>query len=234
VSFDATIHAAGRDWPVRIVRHHAARHYRLVLDPVRRALRLTVPPGARPAAALRWAAGQDIWIAGQAAKLGDERIVTAGGIVPVAGTPLTILWERRAPRTPMIDGAALRVGGDEAGVGRRVERWLKAEARALLSQESHDYAEQIGRRVQSVSVGDPRARWGSCSADGKLRYSWRLIMAPPHVRRATVAHEVAHLVHMHHGPAFHALVDNLFEGDVSTARAWLRREGRGLHLYRFA
>jgi predicted metal-dependent hydrolase len=58
-------------------------------------------------------------------------------------------------------------------------------------------------------------------------------MAPDHVRRATVAHEVAHLRHMDHGPAFHALVDELHDGDVGAARAWLRREGRGLHRYRF-
>ena len=83
------------------------------------------------------------------------------------------------------------------------------------------------------AVGDPRSRWGSCTHDGDLRYSWRLVMAPNHVRRATVAHEVAHLRHMDHGAGFHALVDELHDGDVAAARGWLRREGRGLHRYRF-
>ena len=73
----------------------------------------------------------------------------------------------------------------------------------------------------------------SCTATGDLRYSWRLVMAPDHVRRATVAHEVAHLRHMDHGRAFHVLVDELHDGDVAAARDWLRREGRGLHRYRF-
>jgi predicted metal-dependent hydrolase len=233
VSSETIIHAAGRDWPVRIVRHHAARHYRLVLDPVRRELKLTLPPGARPAAALRWAHGQHDWIAGQAAKAGADRLIAPGAPVPVEGAMLTLAWDPRAPRAPLIDGDVLRVGGDEAGAPRRVERWLKARAKALLTTESHEYARQVGRSVASVGIGDPRARWGSCAANGALRYSWRLIMAPPHVRRATVAHEVAHLVHMHHGPAFHDLVDDIYEGDVAAARSWLRREGRGLHLYRF-
>ena len=54
-------------------------------------------------------------------------------------------------------------------------------------------------------------------------------MAPDFVRRATVAHEVAHLVHMNHGPDFHALVEALLGTDPAPARRWLRREGAALH-----
>jgi hypothetical protein len=84
-------------------------------------------------------------------------------------------------------------------------------------------------RSRRVGVGDPVSRWGSCSASGAIRYSWRLILAPDWVRRATVAHEVAHRVHMNHGPDFHALVERLLGGDRSRARLWLRRHGSGLH-----
>ena len=80
-----------------------------------------------------------------------------------------------------------------------------------------------------VGIGDPLSRWGSCSSGGTIRYSWRLVMAPDFVRRATVAHEVAHLVHMNHGPVFHALVAELHGADPRPARLWLRREGAGLH-----
>ena len=86
-------------------------------------------------------------------------------------------------------------------------------------------------RVERVGVGDPLSRWGSCSSSGAIRYSWRLILAPDFVRRATVAHEVAHRVHMNHGPAFHALVETLFEADPKPARLWLRREGARLHRF---
>jgi predicted metal-dependent hydrolase len=58
-------------------------------------------------------------------------------------------------------------------------------------------------------------------------------MAPGEVRRATVAHEVAHRIHMHHGPEFHALVDELNGGPVTAARRWLKAHGRELHRYRF-
>jgi predicted metal-dependent hydrolase len=52
-----------------------------------------------------------------------------------------------------------------------------------------------------------------------------LILAPPMVRRFVVAHEVAHLVHLNHGPEFKALEEQLFDGDVPAARALLRQVG---------
>jgi len=86
-------------------------------------------------------------------------------------------------------------------------------------------------KVSKVGVGDPVSRWGSCSASGTIRYSWRLVLAPDFVRRATVAHEVAHRVHLNHGRDFHALVATLLGADPAPARAWLRREGAGLHRF---
>ena len=82
--------------------------------------------------------------------------------------------------------------------------------------------------LRAVAVGDADTRWGSCSSSGRIRYSWRLILAPPEVRRYVVAHEVAHLVHMDHGPKFKALERELFEGDADAARLLLRRIGSRL------
>jgi len=82
-----------------------------------------------------------------------------------------------------------------------------------------------------VTIGDPKGRWGSCASSGAIRYSWRLILAPGWVRRATVAHEVAHRVHMNHAPVFHALVAELLEDHPTPARAWLRTHGAALHWF---
>ena len=71
------------------------------------------------------------------------------------------------------------MGGPEETIGPRLARWLKAEALALLDAESRALAAAHDISVTSVAVGDPRGRWGSCAADGRLRYSWRLIMMPP-------------------------------------------------------
>jgi predicted metal-dependent hydrolase len=108
-------------------------------------------------------------------------------------------------------------------------RWLQAQARERLVAESKALAEREALPLTSVSIGDPRSRWGSCSSSGAIRYSWRLVMAPPWVRQATVAHELAHLLHMDHSPAFHAAHARLLGTDPAPARQWLRTHGAGLH-----
>lgn len=220
-------------WPVRLVHHARSRRYRLVFDAARAELRLTLPRRGSAAKALRWASEQQDWLAEQVGKAVIPVDIGPGAHVPLFGVERRILWDAALPRAVRLDGDVLMLGGPADSVGRRVERWLKAQALDLMAAESRTIAARAGLDIGRIGVGDPRSRWGSCTATGDLRYSWRLVMAPDHVRRATVAHEVAHLRHMDHGRAFHALVDELHDGDVAAARAWLRREGRGLHRYRF-
>jgi predicted metal-dependent hydrolase len=221
-------------WPVRVVRHAQSRRYRLGFDAARGELRLTVPRRTNERSAIKWASEQQAWLVEQVGKAALPVHVGPGASVPFLGIDRLIDWTPAAPRAIRLDGETLRVGGPAESVGRRIERWLKSQALDLMERESRAIAAAAGLSVGRVGVGDPRSRWGSCTHDGDLRYSWRLVMAPDHVRRATVAHEVAHLKHMDHGAAFHALVDELHDGDVAAARSWLRREGRGLHRYRFA
>ena len=220
-------------WPVRLVHHARSRRYRLVFDAARAELRLTLPRRGSATKALRWASEQQDWLVEQVGKAVIPVDIGPGTLVPLFGIDRKVLWDPALPRAVRLDGDIIRLGGPADGVGRRVERWLKAQALDLMAEESRVLAARAGLAVGRIGVGDPRSRWGSCTATGDLRYSWRLVMAPDHVRRATVAHEVAHLRHMDHGRAFHALVDELHDGDVAAARAWLRREGRGLHRYRF-
>jgi predicted metal-dependent hydrolase len=94
-----------------------------------------------------------------------------------------------------------------------------------MSREVAQYAAAAKVSPRSVSVGDAGSRWGSCSSEGRIRLSWRLILAPPNVRRYVVAHEVAHLVHLDHSAAFKALEARLYGPGVSEANAALRRIG---------
>jgi len=120
-------------------------------------------------------------------------------------------------------------GGPLEGLSRRIETWLKRRALAVLTEETAEFAARAGVSVSRVAVADPKGRWGSCASTGAIRYSWRLICAPPFVRRSTVAHEVAHRLHMDHSPAFHAAYRHLLGDDPAPARAWLRRHGATLH-----
>lgn len=214
--------------PLEIVRHPRARRAKLRVDPVTGVARLTLPPRAPLRPALAWVESQAEWIAAARAKLRPPTPLGPGATLAYDGAPLTIDWRADAPRTPSVQGDRLCCGGPVDGLAPRLLRWLRAEAKRVLEAETRACAAGAKVTVERVAVGDARSRWGSCSSTGAIRYSWRLIMAPGWVRRAVVAHEVAHRVHMHHGPAFHALADRLNGGDSAPAMRWLRANGSAL------
>jgi predicted metal-dependent hydrolase len=214
-----------------IVRMVSARTMRLAIDPRRGAVRLTLPRRANVGDALRWAESKRGWIETELARIPVATTLGRDALVPYRGVDHRIDWSASYKRRPEIVGATIRLGGPEAAMETRLLRWLRDEARQILTAETRDYAAIAGVDVGRVSIGDPVSRWGSCSASGDIRYSWRLILAPDFVRRATVAHEVAHRLHMDHSPAFHACVAALFGQDPKPARTWLRQEGAGLHRF---
>ena len=137
-----------------------------------------------------------------------------------------------AGRSVRVEGDSLIVPGDADRAAARVSAFLRVQARNRLVAASDHYAAQIGRRVTQVTLRDTRSRWGSCTSDGSLMYSWRLIMAPPRVLDYVAAHEVAHMLEMNHSDRFWAVVDRLFPG-WQAERAWLKRQGGALQSIRF-
>lgn len=216
---------------IEIVRHPTARRVRLAFDPASGRVRLTIPRRASAKKALAWAADYGDWIAAQRACLPEAQPFVSGATVPFGDETLTIAWQQGASRIVRREADVLMLSGPQETVGRRVEAWLRREALRLLAADTARYAALAGVTVAKVSIGDPRGRWGSCSSNGAIRYSWRLILAPDAVRRATTAHEVAHRVHMDHSPAFHALVARLYGSDPTPHRQWLRANGASLHWY---
>jgi predicted metal-dependent hydrolase len=126
------------------------------------------------------------------------------------------------------DAQRLVVPGDIDFLPRRVADWLRREARRDIEAAVARHAQAIGRRPAGIRIGDAKSRWGSCSAQGALSFSWRLVLAPPHVLDYLAAHEVAHLAEMNHGRRFWALVDRLCPAH-RPARAWLKRNGAELY-----
>lgn len=216
--------------PTILVRPSArAKVMRLRVDPRSGKVVLTVPKRMSERKALEWASGHQAWIEAALGKVPPPVRIGPGAEIPLKGILHRIDWNPAYPRAVRAESGTIRVGGPREMIEARLLRWLREEARRLLTLETAEYAEAAGLAAGPVSVGDPVSRWGSCSSSGAIRYSWRLIMAPDHVRRATVAHEVAHRVHMNHGPQFHGLVRDLYGADPAPARAWLRREGHALH-----
>ena len=203
--------------------HPRARRLKLRFDDKRGDLVLTVPPRTSRRAALAWAESQRDWVAAQLTRQAAARPLEPGALIPLDGEEVQLLWDETCGRTVRRVGGALLCGGPREGFERRIEAWLRARARDALSAETAEIAAVAGVNVRAVSIGDADSRWGSCSASGAIRFSWRLILAPPHVRRFVVAHEVAHRLHMDHGPAFKATEARLYGGPVAPARLLLRR-----------
>lgn len=224
----------GLAWPVEIRPHPRARMLRLRLDEARECLTLTCPKRTSRRAALEWARRQSDWVDAQIARLAPSEPFVPGATILVEGREVRLHWDAKAPRTARLVENRLICGGEPASFAARIERHLRSLARERLSEETAAAAKRAGVTVSSVSVGDAGTRWGSCSASGSIRYSWRLVMAPPAILRWVVAHEVAHRLHMNHGPAFRQAEAALFDGDVTVTRAELRalsprlkRLGRG-------
>lgn len=211
--------------PVDIRPMRTARRLRLRYDERRGLLKLTCPTRTSRKMALAWAAEQSAWVEAQIAAAAKGEPFVPGVTIPLDGTEVRLVWAANAPRTPVLRDDLLSCGGPETGFARRIERFLKQLALETLSRETAACAVKAGFKVRSVAVGDADTRWGSCTADGRIRYSWRLILAAPAARRYVVAHEVAHLRHLDHGPTFRALEKELFGADVKAARALLRRCG---------
>ena len=222
---EALLHHQDLPVPVEIRGIRGAKRLRLRLDEKRSVLKLTGPLRMNRKAALDWAAEQREWVETQLGTMLPAEPFVPDAIIPFEGEKVRLEWNPDAARTPKLIDGLLVSGGPPEGFARRIESFFKRRAVETLSKETQEVAEKAGATLRAVSVGDADTRWGSCSSSGRIRYSWRLILAPPDVRRYVVAHEVAHLIHLNHGRAFKALERKLFEGDAEAARLLLRRIG---------
>lgn len=191
---------------------------------------LTIPRGVAEREALEFAREKEGWLRAQLTRQPDVEHVMMGADIMVEGRMVRI-----APcsgRRVHLTQTELLVPGRGAAAASQVQGFLKTCARDRLAAASDKYAGQVGRGYSRITLRDTRSRWGSCTAQGGLMYSWRLIMAPPEVLDYVAAHEVAHLAEMNHSPAFWAVVARLCPG-FEAPRHWLKRNGAALHRYRF-
>lgn len=220
----------GRAILVRARRHRRARRITLRVDAREDCAVLTLPTRASLESGFGFARERAGWLARKLAALPPLTPFDDHAVIPFRGARLLIRHLPPAGPDPVLMGGILHVPGDPAGLAARVKDWLRGEALGALTRAATQKAASIGRAPPPISVRDPRARWGSCSAKGRLSFSWRLIMAPPMVLDYVAAHEVAHLLHLDHGAEFKATLTRLAARQAE-ARDWLAREGSGLHRY---
>jgi predicted metal-dependent hydrolase len=224
-----SIEIGGRPLPLAIRTLRTARRMTLRLAPDGSEARITMPPWGRVGEAESFARERSDWLARQLAARPKAEPVGSGSTLGYRGETLAVRWDPRVPRRPLLGEGEIVIGGPEAGLERRLARWLEGEALRLFAGDAADYAARVGIAVPEVRLSRAARRWGSCATNGTVRLNWRLVMAPDPIRRSVVAHEIAHLVHFDHSPRFHALLADLFEGDVAEANRWLKRHGRTLY-----
>jgi predicted metal-dependent hydrolase len=218
--------------PVEITLRRSARARRFSLRVSRLDGRVTlsIPSWAPEGEALDFARGKADWIREALARAAPQQAIGLGSTLPFEGRNHVVA--AAAVRSPRASEGSILVPPDPARAPARVQAFLKFAARERLLVACDRYSTALGRPYRRVVLRDTRTRWGSCTADGSLMFSWRLIMAPPEVLDYVAAHEVAHLAEMNHSPAFWAVVGRLMPG-YEGHRRWLRRHGTWLHSLRF-
>lgn len=224
--------------PVEVRRHPKARRLTLRVSRTQHAVILTMPRSSDLREADRFLLRNRDWVRERLECVPEPVPLVEGATFPVRGVPHEIAFE------PAVRGAgvveiATRAGrrvpvvivrGTLEHAPRRLRDWLYAEAARDLQTAVSRYAKALGVRPLRITLRDQKTRWGSCSSAGQLSFSWRLLMAPPVVLDYVAAHEVAHLVHMNHGPRFWRLVDRIMPR-AGEAKAWLRIHGMDLYRY---
>jgi len=221
----------GARFPMRVTINPRARRISIRIDVMRRMAIVIAPSKRQVSRALAFAGERAGWIARELSALPAPVSFAPGARVPLRGVLHELVYEagRQAPRVAEA-GPQLIVAAPQPDLfAGRVKRFFKAEALKELGPRVDAYCAALRVCARVVNVKEMRSRWGSCSSEGVLSFSWRVIFAPPFVLDYIAAHEVAHLREMNHSRRFWAHVGALCPGHAA-ARAWFRTHGAELHL----
>jgi len=221
---------AEREVPLVYQQNRRARRIILRLDYGASRIVVVLPKRTSRDEGRRFALSNKEWIAERLDQLPETVPFAHGSIIPFLGVLHRIRYRANARGVVWCEDQEIHVAGHEEHVARRVSDWLKLEARREIEARARAKAEQLGKSVKRVILRDTKSRWGSCTTDGVLSFSWRLILAPRHVMDYVVAHEVAHLREMNHGPRFWKLCEEVCR-TVDGARSWLEENGTDLYRY---
>ncbi|MBW8880336.1 MAG: M48 family metallopeptidase [Asticcacaulis sp.] len=217
-------------YKIRLTVNPRARGLKVRIDRMGQVVATASRPG-RLEDAVSFAKTQHDWIVRKLNDCVKPDRFAPGMELTIAGLPVTLAEKPGVISARLVDGQLL-TSGDEATFARRIERYLRQQALKALQMETDRYAAKLGFSGVKVALFDAKARWGSCTPARKsIRYSWRIILAPPSVLSYLCAHEVAHLRHPDHSPRFWAEVTSLFGGDYKPARNWLKTAGQELFKY---
>jgi hypothetical protein len=155
-----------------------------------------------------------------------ERIAARAGTLPYLGTTLELVPQDGRTRVHRRGERLLIPAGDAAPA---IERFYRRAARAEIAPRLDRASAHAGLAYSALDIRAQRTRWASCTANGRMSFNWRLLLAPERVLEYVVWHEVCHLQVLDHSPRFWALVERHWPS-WRQERDWLRRNGATLVL----
>jgi predicted metal-dependent hydrolase len=165
-----------------------------------------------------------------------QRTYSSGSELPFFGATLTLVINRQAQANVVQLGSQLLVGlssrsrlSDEEQARRLVSLWYQRQALYFLTLKTDAAVRILGVKYTALTLKVTRSKWGHCTARGAIQYNWHIFLAPEPIVDYLVAHEVCHLRHHNHSPAFWQLVATLCP-DFKKHRAWLKANGLRLIL----
>lgn len=216
--------------PLVVRRNSRAKRIYLRYNPTDHLFALTLPQRARIADGVDFIRTKSDWIAETLQIMPEKRQLRPGIILPVLGEKCRVRHDPELRALFTLKDGQLSIAGDRNQLPQRIEDTLKKIVRNEISGLADVKAQMIGRHINRITLRDTRSRWGSCSSDHNLMFSWRLVFAPYEVLDYVVSHEIAHLRHMNHSPAFWDTVSVLCPNYLEW-KDWLQIHGR--ELYRF-
>lgn len=210
-----------------------AKNMALRVDVKGRKVNLVLPKRASMRGAYTFALDHKYWIRRKIEELPRSIPFAHGTILSILGedTEIIVSVDFTLKRTSInLKNNKLLVSTNKQDPSLRIKRFIINHALESLYALAHEKAAMADKSIQSVTVKDTSTRWGSCSHDGKLCFSWRLIFAPLDAFDYVVAHEVAHLTHMNHSPAFWNHCTDLC-ADYSGGKSWMKRHSGDLVRY---
>ena len=204
----------------------------LRVSSINESVTLTAPVSTNQDVLLRFLESKENWIKENLLKISDKKVnVDIGHLIPIFGTKKHIEICSESLNVRII-GNSIRIPTTVAKPGLAIENFLKKLAKEEITSVANYYCGKLGVSYASIKLRDTRSRWGSCSSNSNLMFSWRIIMAPRNIIRYLVAHEVTHLKHFNHSREFWFDVHSMF-GSYENERNWLRTEGTDLQFYKF-
>ena len=170
------------------------------------------------------------WLEKQMARTIPKLTYAQGMVLPILGKSFELRHKPSKSYRSWWGEDHLLIHAPPEKFGAAVQRSLHQVAKQFLTERSTLYANQVEKSLKRITLRDTRSRWGSCSANGNISYSWRLIFAPEKVADYVCAHEVAHMIEMNHSPQFWEIVED-FCPDYKSLRHWLRQNGKSLFQY---